>query len=58
MDTTAFELSLEQELQMRIMEDSAQGLTKEEMLDLLMQTSRMLMIKDNLIRNMIRHGAI
>ena len=54
MDTNAFELSLEQEFQMRMLAESAQSLSREEIIDVLMQTSRLLMVKDNLIRNIIK----
>jgi hypothetical protein len=58
MDTTMFELSLEQQFQMRLMEQSAQELTREQMLDIIMQTSRMLMVKDNIIRNLVKNGGL
>jgi Phycobilisome degradation protein nblA len=58
MDTTMFELSLEQQFQMRLMEQSAQDLTREQMLDVIMQTSRMLMVKDNIIRNLVKNGTL
>ncbi|BDA72232.1 Phycobilisome degradation protein nblA [Rivularia sp. IAM M-261] len=58
MDTTMFELSLEQQFQMRLMQESAQELTREQMLDVLMQTSRMLMVKDNIIRNLVKSGTL
>ncbi|MBW4601340.1 MAG: NblA/ycf18 family protein [Calothrix sp. FI2-JRJ7] len=58
MDTTMFELSLEQQFQMRLMQESAQDLTREQMLDILMQTSRMLMVKDNIIRNLVKNGTL
>ena len=55
MDTSAFELTLEQEFQMKLMEESAHNLSREEMQDLLIQTARILMVKDNVIRSMIKH---
>lgn len=55
MDTSAFELTLEQQFQMRLMEESAHNLSREEMQDLLIQTARILMVKDNVIRSMIKH---
>ncbi len=58
MDTTMFELSLEQQFQMRLMQESAQELSREQMLDILMQTSRMLMVKDNIIRNLVKNGTL
>ncbi|OKH38598.1 photosystem I reaction center subunit XII [Calothrix sp. HK-06] len=58
MDTTMFELSLEQQFQMRLMQESAQELSRDQMLDILMQTSRMLMVKDNIIRNLVKNGTL
>jgi Phycobilisome degradation protein nblA len=55
MDSSAFELTLEQQFQMRLMEESAHNLSREEMQDLLIQTARILMVKDNVIRSMIKH---
>jgi hypothetical protein len=54
MDSGSFELTLEQQFQMRLMEQSAQDLSREQMLELLLQTSRLLMVKDNVIRNLVR----
>ncbi|BAZ12382.1 phycobilisome degradation protein NblA [Calothrix sp. NIES-4071] len=58
MDNTMFELSLEQQFQMRIMQESAQDLSRDQMMDMLMQTSRMLMVKDNIIRNLVKNGSL
>lgn len=54
MDTTSFTLSLEQQFQMRLMEESAQNLSREQMQELLIQTVRLLMVKDNVIRNLMK----
>jgi hypothetical protein len=54
MQTDSFDLSLEQEFQMRLMEQSVEGLDREQLSDLLLQTSRLLMVKDNLIRNLMK----
>lgn len=56
MDTNTFELSLEQKFQMRMLAESAQTLSREEMIDVLIQTSRLLMVKDNVIRDMLKNG--
>jgi hypothetical protein len=58
MNTGLFELTLEQQFQMRLMQESAQDLNREQMLDMLMQTSRLLMVKDNIIRDLIKNGAV
>lgn len=56
MNTSAFQLTLEQQFQMRLMEESAQKMTREQMQDLLIQSARLLMLKDNVIRDLIKGG--
>ncbi|NJP09295.1 MAG: photosystem I reaction center subunit XII [Leptolyngbyaceae cyanobacterium RU_5_1] len=54
MNSPSFELSLEQQFQMRLMEESAQQMSQEQMRELLLQTARLLMVKDNVIRNLVK----
>jgi len=54
MDSSLFELTLEQEFQMKLMEQSAQEMSHEQTVDLLMQTAKLLMIKDNVIRDLVK----
>jgi hypothetical protein len=54
MDGSSFELTLEQQFQMRLMEQSTQQMTREQMQDLLIQSARLLMLKDNVIRDLIK----
>lgn len=54
MDSSSFELNLEQEFQMRLMEESVDKLSREQMQDLLIQASRLLMVKENMIRYLLR----
>jgi len=54
MDSSSFKLTLEQQFQMRLMEESAQKMTREQMQDLLIQSARLLMLKDNVIRDLIK----
>jgi Phycobilisome degradation protein nblA len=54
MDRSAFELTLEQQFQMKLMEDSAQRMSREQMQDTLIQAARLLMFKDNVIRDLIK----
>lgn len=54
MDSSPFELSLEQQFQMRLMEQSAQQMTREQMHDLLIKAARLLMLKDNVIRDLMK----
>lgn len=54
MDSSSFELTLEQQFQMRLMEQSAQQMTREQMQDMLIQSARLLMLKDNVIRDLLK----
>ena len=54
MESTSFELTLEQQFQMRLMEESTHQMSREQMQDLLVQASRLLMLKDNVIRDLVK----
>ncbi len=54
MEGSSFELTLEQEFQMRMMEESTQNMTREQMQEVLIQAARLLMLKDNVIRNLVK----
>lgn len=54
MDPKTFELSLEQQFQMKLIEESTQKMSREETINLLIQASRLLMLKDNIIRNLMK----
>lgn len=54
MKSNTFQLTFEQQFQMKVIEKSSQELSREQALDLLVQTSRLLMIKDNVIRDLIK----
>jgi hypothetical protein len=58
MNSNSFELSLEQQFEMRRMQDEVQNLSREQALSLLMQASRLLMLKDNVIRNLIKNTPV
>jgi hypothetical protein len=49
-----FKLTLEQEFLMNVAKQSAEGLSRAQMLDLLMETARLAMIKDNIIRDLMK----
>ncbi|AFY78345.1 MAG: NblA/ycf18 family protein [Hydrococcus sp. C42_A2020_068] len=55
MNSSWFELTLEQEFQLRLMEESVQEMSREQMQDLLIQTARLLMVKDNVLRQTIKN---
>lgn len=50
------ELTLEQKFQIQLMEKSAQTMSRDEALDLLLQASRLLMLKDNVIKKLMREA--
>ena len=54
MENTSFELTLEQQFQMRLMEEAAQELNCDQLKELLLQSSKLLMVKDNVIRDLVR----
>jgi len=54
MDHQSYDLTMEQQFQMRLMEESAKSMSREQALDLLVQASQLLMVKDNVIKNLLR----
>jgi hypothetical protein len=58
MEPTSFELTLEQQFEMRRMQNEVQSMSREQALDLLLQASRLLMVKDNIIRNLIKQNPL
>ncbi|QZZ22590.1 NblA/ycf18 family protein [Leptothermofonsia sichuanensis E412] len=50
----SFNLTLEQQFQMRLIEESTQQMTPEQMQEMLIQVSRLLMVKDNVIRSLMK----
>jgi Phycobilisome degradation protein nblA len=54
----SLKLTLEQEFQLRLVEESAQEISHEEALSLLIQTSKLLMIKDNVIRSLMKDSVL
>lgn len=50
------QLSLEQEFQMKLFEQSAERMSHEQALSLLMEASKLLMVKDNIIRELMRQN--
>ena len=47
-------LSLEQEFKMRIFQESVETMNSQEARSLLLEASKLLMVKDNIIRELIR----
>jgi hypothetical protein len=50
------ELSLEQKFNLKIYEDQVKGLSQEQAQDFLLEVLRQLMIKDNVIRSLMKHA--
>jgi hypothetical protein len=51
-----FELSLEQELNVRAIELNTHNLSLDQMRELLVEMSRQLLVKDNVLRHLIKNG--
>jgi hypothetical protein len=54
MDPKSFQLTLEQQFEMRRMQDEVQNMSREQALELLIQASRLLMLKDNIIKMLVK----
>ena len=54
MDNLSFDLNLEQQFHVRLMESSIETMSREQMQDLLLQTTRLVLLKDNVIRGLIK----
>jgi hypothetical protein len=52
MESNAYDLSIEQQFEMRRMRDAAKGMSREQALEMLMQASQLLMVKNNVIRDL------
>jgi hypothetical protein len=53
----SLELTLEQQFQMRLMEEQVVTMNQQQIQDLLLQASRLLMLKDNVIRSLVKKAA-
>jgi Phycobilisome degradation protein nblA len=54
MDSSSFDLTLEQKFHMQLMERSVDLLTREQIESLFLDTSRLLMLKENIIKGLMR----
>lgn len=52
------ELTLEQQFELQNMREAAKNMSREQALELLMQASRLIMIKTNVIQSLIRHNPL
>lgn len=53
LETPSLELTMEQQFEFRRMRDAAQSMSREQALELLLQASRLLMIKTNVLRDLM-----
>lgn len=51
-----FELTIEQQFTLRTIERSVPEMSREQMMELLIDSSRLLMLKDNMIRSLAREA--
>jgi hypothetical protein len=51
-----FELSLEQQFNIRAIELNTHNLSLDQMRELLVEMSRQLLVKDNVVRHLIKNG--
>ena len=52
------ELTLEQQFELQNMREAAKKMSREQALELLMQATRLIMIKTNVIQSLIRHNPL
>ena len=58
MDPSTFELTLEQQFAMRRMEDEISQMSPDQAANLLLEVSKLLMVKDNVIRDLVKKTLI
>ncbi|MEM9923264.1 MAG: NblA/ycf18 family protein [Cyanobacteria bacterium P01_D01_bin.50] len=54
MNTENFKLSLEQQFQMKKLEAVVHDMNKDEMVEALLKMSKIMMVKDNIIKNLVK----
>ena len=54
MDLTPFKLTLEQQFTMQRMQQEMRQMSREQATDLLLQASRLLMLKNNVIKSLVK----
>ncbi len=54
MQPTSFDLTLEQQFEIRRIEQQSQDMSREQAIDLLLQVSQLLMVRDNLIKDLMK----
>jgi hypothetical protein len=54
MNFPSLDLTLEQQFQMRLIQESAEHMSREQMQEMVIQLSQLLMVKDNVIRDLMK----
>ena len=54
MESQSFDLTLEQQFEMRRIQDASLAISREDALDMLIQVSRLLMVKKNVISELVQ----
>lgn len=58
MDPNALELTVEQEFEIRRIQQEMQNISQEQAHNLLLQVSKLLMVKDNLIKDLMKKASL
>jgi hypothetical protein len=58
MNVSSFELSIEQQFQIRLVEQTLHNMDREQMQSMLMQLTRLLLVKDNIIRDLVKNCVV
>jgi hypothetical protein len=56
MDPKAYDLTLEQEFHMRLMTESTETMNKDQVLELLLQASKLLFVKENVLKSLMHQS--
>jgi hypothetical protein len=54
MESSSFDLSIEQEFQLKLFEQTIMKMNNEQMQDMLIQLIRVMFIKDNFVRDLVK----
>jgi hypothetical protein len=58
MDTNTFQLSLEQQFELQCIQHESQNWEQEQIINYLLESMQQLMVKDNLIRDLMKKARI
>jgi hypothetical protein len=58
MDPTSFQLTLEQQFELRRLQQETEAMNRDQAVHLLLEVAELLMIRDNLIKDLVKKAAI